>query len=102
MGMERWLRVKIFRPRSCALICAINKKKPQTKYQELMFGERNDGDAILYAHTESFISSNKELPRHNVEFEDNDAILTAASIRLNVSIIYGMQQINSHFSASGN
>lgn len=87
-GMERLLRVKIFRPRSCALICAINKNKSHTKYRDLVFGKRNDDDAILYARRESFASSNSELPRYNIVFEDNSVMLTSVTIRLNVSIIY--------------
>lgn len=89
-GMERWLRLKIFRPRSFALICALNKRKSHTQYRELVFGQRNDNDTILYARIESFASSNSELPRHRIEFEDNSAILTSVTIKLNVSIIYGV------------
>lgn len=87
-GMGRLLRLKEFRPRSCALICAINKKKSHTKYRELVFGKRKDGDAILYVQAERFASSNSELPRYNIKFQDKSAILTSVSIRLNVSMIY--------------
>ncbi|XP_055321236.1 uncharacterized protein LOC129577748 [Sitodiplosis mosellana] len=103
-GMERFLGINVIRPRSYALICAINEKKSHTKYRELVFGERKDGDAVLYARAESFASSNSELPRHNIEFEDNSAILTAASIRLNSTaaiVFHNKVQLTAHrFSAT--
>lgn len=86
-GLYRWIKVKQFRPRSSALICAIDKNQPQTKYRELVFGKRKDGDSILHARRVSF-SYGSELPRHKLEFEDKNVNLTAAVIRFNVSYNY--------------
>lgn len=86
VGMSRFLRLNIFRPRSSALICAVSEQKPQTRYQHLVFGERKHGDFIVHASKNSFNGTESHLPRHQIEFQDNNVVLTSVSIRLNVSI----------------
>lgn len=85
-GFSRWIKMKIFRPRSSALICAIDKSQPQTKYRQWTFGQRQFHDDILYARKETFSTTNNEYPRHKIEFEDYNAIITAVTICFNVSI----------------
>lgn len=85
VGMLPFLRLKIFRPRCLALICAIDKMAPLSPYREWNFGKRTDGDIILFSQRNDFSSANDQLPRHKIEFEDKNATLTSVSIRLNVS-----------------
>lgn len=86
VGMSRFLRLNIFRPRSLALICAINKHQPQTSHRHLVFGVRKHGDFMVYAAQNRFNASKSHLPRHRIEFQDNNVVLTSVLIRLNVSI----------------
>lgn len=86
-GFGGLLKLNIFRPRSSALICAIDKVAPLSDYRELHFGERKNGDFILFSRRNTFSSINNQLPRHTIEFEDKNAILTSVSIKLNVIII---------------
>lgn len=86
MGMSRYLRWKLFRPRSSALICGMTEHKPQTLYGDLVFGKRKHGDFIVYAAQNSFNATENHLPRHQIEFQDNNVVLTSVLIRLNVSL----------------
>ncbi|XP_031638362.1 uncharacterized protein LOC116350648 [Contarinia nasturtii] len=71
--------LRITRPKSYALICSTPEKK-NTKYREWMFGERKDGDTILYARKKS----GKFLGKFQyIEYEDSNVIFTAAVIKLN-------------------
>lgn len=88
VGFSGLLKLNIFRPRSSALICAIDKGAPLSDYRELNFGERKDGDFILFSRKNSFSSTNNQLPRYTIEFEDENAILTSVSIKLNVIILF--------------
>lgn len=85
VGMSRFLKLKIFRPRSSALICRKIEHKMHTAYREIWFGERKDGDFIVYAERNNISATETHLPRHKIEFQDNNVVLTAALIRLNVS-----------------
>lgn len=85
VGMDRFLRLKIFRPRSSALICRKSNYKTHAPYREIVFGERKDGDFIVHAKRKSISATETHLPRHKIEFRDNNVVLTAVSIRLNVS-----------------
>lgn len=86
VGMERFLRIKIFRPRSLAMICGVIVNKPQTPYRDLVFGKRKHGDFIVYAAQNSFNATESHLPRHQIEFQDSNVVLTSVLIRLNVSL----------------
>lgn len=83
--VSRFLKVKLFRPRSSALICRKSNYKTPTPYREIVFGERKDGDFIVYAERKNISATENHLPRHKIEFRDNNVVLTAATIRLNVS-----------------
>lgn len=85
IGMERFLRLTIFRPRSSALICAKNMNKIKTPFRDVIFGKRKHGDFMLYAKLSNFNATKTHLPRHEIEFHDNNAVLTSVRIRLNVS-----------------
>lgn len=85
VGMSRFLRLKLFRRRSSALICRKSKSKTQTAHREIVFGERKDGDFIVYAERNNISATETHLPRHEIKFQDNNVVLTAVLIRLNVS-----------------
>lgn len=85
VGMDRFLKLKIFRPRSSALICRKSNSKTHSPHREIVFGERKDGDFIVYAEWNNISATENHLPRHKIEFRDNNVVLTAVSIRLNVS-----------------
>lgn len=89
---SRFSRLNIFRPRSSALICLKRKYETQTPHREIVFGKRKDGDFIVYAERNNFSATETHLPRHKIEFQDNNVVLTAVLIRLNVS-----EQINITF-----
>lgn len=84
-GVSRFVKLKMFRPRSSALICRKSNHKTHSPYREFVFGERKDGDFIVYAERKNISATETHLPRHKIEFRDNNVVLTAASIRLNVS-----------------
>lgn len=65
------------RPKAYSLICAMHENK-NTKYRAWKFGERQDGDTILYAHTEI-----GKWIRY-IEYKDYNVNFTAALIKLNV------------------
>lgn len=85
VGLHGWLRIKLFRPRSSALICTVDKEQSKSKYRQIVFGTRRPGDFILRASKENVISNNAELPRYSVEFEDDGFVLTSVIIKLNVN-----------------
>lgn len=83
--MSRFLKLDIFRPRSSALICRKSERKPRTTYRDIVFGERKDGDFIVYTERNNISATETHLPRHNIAFKDDNVVLTSALIRLNVS-----------------
>lgn len=85
-GLNRWLgNNEVFRPRSSALICAVDKRPPKSLYRTIEFGQRMPGDFIFRAHTVHFVSQNAQLPRFLIEFKDDGFVLTSVLIKLNVS-----------------
>lgn len=87
-GLERWLGIKVFRPRSSSVICAVNKNHPKSLHRTIEFGQRAPGDFLLRAKKEHVIGSNNtELPRYLIEFKDDGLVLTSVLIKLNVSQI---------------
>lgn len=85
-GLTHFLpKIKIFRPRSSALICAENNERTKKPYRQLEFGERHEGDFILRVQQENVISQNEQLPRYVIDFENAETVLTLVIIRLNVS-----------------
>lgn len=97
-GMAGMLGMKVYRPRSSALICRKVSQKTPAPYREIVFGERKDGDFIVYAERNNISATETHLPRHKIEFRDNNVVLTAAVIRLNVSINrsrYGLVGVSS-------
>lgn len=85
MTSSPYFKFRIFRSRSSALICAFEKTPSKSLYQELNFGERMDGDFILFTRIHSCSWTNDQLPRYNIEFQDESATFSSAMIRLNVS-----------------
>lgn len=85
VGASRFTRFKLFRRRSSALICRKSKFKTLTARREIVFGERRDGDFIVYAERNNISATETHLPRHEIKFQDNNVVLTAVLIRLNVS-----------------
>lgn len=87
-GLERWLGIKVFRPRSSSIICAVNENQPKSMYRTIEFGQRLPGDFVLRAQKEHVaVSENTQLPRYLIEFNDEGLILTSVLIKLNVSEI---------------
>lgn len=85
VGMARFLHIKLFRPRSCALICVNNKMRPKTTYRLFEFGKRQTGDFLLHLRKEYITSADERLPRHLIEYKNLNVTLTSVSIRVNVS-----------------
>lgn len=85
VAMSRFLKLDIFRPRSSALICRKSQNKPTTTHRDIVFGERKHGDSIVYAERNNISATETHLPRHKISFQDNNVVVTAALIRLNVS-----------------
>lgn len=99
-GLERWLGIKVFRPRSSAVICAVNEKQPKSLYRTIEFGQRMPGDFILRAKKEHFVSKNNELPRYLIEFNDDGLVLTSVLIKLNVNKINIQTESSEHANES--
>lgn len=77
--------IKMFRPRSSALICLMNAERPRSQYRRIEFGTRRPGDFLVRASKQSVISQSSQLPRYLIEFIDEGVILTSVIIKLNVS-----------------
>lgn len=90
VGMEQMLRLKVFRPRSSALICAKTKNNSQTTHRDVVFGERKSGDFIVYTKKLKFSATATHLPRHAIEFQDKNVTLTSVKIRLNVGVYFSL------------
>lgn len=85
-GMSSFLRLKIFRPRSSALLGACNQHHPKTAFRQFAYGQRVDDDSLLQFRKDSVGANDDKLPRYNVYFEDTNAKLTSVMVRLNVSL----------------
>lgn len=85
-GMSSFLRLKIFRPRSSALLGACNQHHPKTAFRQFAYGQRADDDSLLQFRKDSVGANDDKLPRYNVYFEDTNAKLTSVMVRLNVSL----------------
>lgn len=95
-GLTHFLpKIKIFRPRSSALICTENNERIGKPYRQLEFGKRHEGDFILRIQQENVISQNEQLPRYVIDFENAETVLTLVIIRLNVSKCPGNERKNS-------
>lgn len=78
LGPVQRIRAPNLQPKGYSLICVMPEKNTP-KYRAWIFGERKDGDTILYARSKIGMGT------HNIEYTDFDAIFTAVMIKSNVS-----------------
>lgn len=86
--LNTFMKIKLFPPRSFALICAKNEYKTKTPYRDIVFGKRRNGDSILYVKVFKFSATENKLPRYEIEINDQNAVFTSVSIRLKVRIFF--------------